>query len=87
MQGKAFDPVYFGAWFADAIEAAGLPDECVLHGLRKTAARLLAEAGCSKEEIKAITGHTTSRPQRVGRSSDERSNGRSSLLSLQVEGY
>jgi integrase len=60
-QGKAFDPVYFGAWFADAIEAAGLPEDCVLHGLRKTAARLLAEAGCSEEEIKAITGHTTSR--------------------------
>ena len=23
--GRAFDPVYFGAWFAQAIEAAGLP--------------------------------------------------------------
>jgi integrase len=60
-QGKAFDPVYFGAWFADAIEDAGLPVDCVLHGLRKTAARMLSEAGCSDEEIKAITGHTTSR--------------------------
>jgi integrase len=60
-QGKAFDPVYFGAWFAEAIDAAGLPDDCVLHGLRKTAARKLADAGCTEEEIKAITGHTTSR--------------------------
>ena len=60
-QGKAFDPVYFGAWFADAIDAAGLPDDCVLHGLRKTAARKLAEAGCTEEEIKSITGHATSR--------------------------
>ena len=59
--GKAFDPVYFGAWFADAIEKAGLTDDCVLHGLRKTAARRLAECGCSEEQIKAVTGHATSR--------------------------
>lgn len=59
-KGKAFDPVYFGAWFADAIYEAGLPDDCVLHGLRKCAARKLAEAGCSEEEIKSVTGHRTS---------------------------
>ena len=59
-QGKAFDPIYFGAWFAEAIDDAGLPDDCVLHGLRRTAARKLADAGCSEEEIKSITDHTTS---------------------------
>src|SRR5262249_3740305 len=48
-RGKAFDPVYFGAWFADAIEAAGLADDCVLHGLRKTAARKLADADCTTD--------------------------------------
>ena len=42
---------------ADAIEAAGLPARCVLHGLRKAAARRLAEAGCSPHQIMAITGH------------------------------
>ena len=42
---------------ADAIEAAGLPAECVLHGLRKAAARKLAEAGCTTRQIMAITGH------------------------------
>ena len=35
--------------------------DCVLHGLRKTAARRLAECGCSEEQIKAVTGHATSR--------------------------
>lgn len=40
-----------------AIDKAGLPSRCVLHGLRKAAARRLAEAGCSPHEIKAITGH------------------------------
>ena len=33
----------------------------MLHGLRKCAARKLAEAGCSEEEIKAVTGRTTTR--------------------------
>lgn len=60
-QGKSFDPIYYGSWFADAIEDAGLPDDCVLHGLRKCAARKLADLGLSEETIKAITGHVTSR--------------------------
>src|SRR5262245_29267414 len=59
-QGKAFDEAYFGAWFADAIDKAKLPDDCVLHGLRKTAAKNLADAGCSTDEIKSITGHISS---------------------------
>ncbi len=33
----------------------------MLHGLRKCAARKLAEAGCSEEEIKSVTGHATTR--------------------------
>jgi len=44
---------------SDAIRAAGLPPRCVPHGLRKAAARRLAEAGCSASEIMAITGHKT----------------------------
>ena len=39
--------------------AAGLPDRCVTHGLRKAAARRLAETGCTVNEIAAITGHST----------------------------
>ena len=58
-KGKAFDATYFGAWFARAIEAAGLPNECVLHGLRKSGCVMLAEAGCTTEEIKAISGHAS----------------------------
>ena len=53
-QSKALNPVCFGAWFADAIEDEGLPGDCMLHGLRP--ARRLAEADCTTEEIKAITG-------------------------------
>jgi integrase len=60
-KGKAFDPIYYGAWFAEAIDDARLPDDCVLHGLRKCAARHLAESGCTEDEIKAVTGHATTR--------------------------
>jgi integrase len=43
----------------DAISGAGLPMECCPHGLRKAAARRLAEAGCSAKQIMSITGHKT----------------------------
>jgi integrase len=57
--GKPFSPKGFGNWMADRIAAAGLGERCVTHGLRKAAARRLAEAGCSANEIASITGHTT----------------------------
>lgn len=57
--GKRLTTESFGNFMADAIDAAGLPDECVLHGLRKAAARRLAEAGCSANVIASITGHET----------------------------
>jgi integrase len=53
----AFDPDGLGRWFASAIDSAGLPDDVVLHGLRKVAAKSLADAGCTAHEIMAITGH------------------------------
>ena len=82
-QGKAFDPVYFGAWFAEN-RAAGLPDDCVLHGLRKTAARKLADAGCTEEEIKAITGHTTSRMvAHYTKAADKRNRASAAILKLE----
>lgn len=58
--GRGFSADYLGTQFAEAIARAGLPSACVLHGLRKAAARRLAEAGASDREIMAITGHTTS---------------------------
>jgi integrase len=47
----------FRAWCGDA----GLPQHCVFHGLRKAAARRLAEAGCTAHEIAAMTGHKSLR--------------------------
>ncbi len=57
--GKGFSSKGFGQWMADRIGEAGVPEHCVTHGLRKAAARRLAEAGCSANEIAAITGHAT----------------------------
>lgn len=56
-RGEPFTSEALGQFMADAIDEAGLPDDCVTHGLRKTAARKLAEAGCSEDEIMSVTGH------------------------------
>jgi integrase len=55
-KGAPFTPAGFGNWFRDQCNAAGLP-QCSAHGLRKAAATRLANAGCSSDQIKAITGH------------------------------
>jgi integrase len=55
--GKPYATRSLGYYMAGKIGDAGLPDECVTHGLRKAAARRLAEAGCSAIEIMSITGH------------------------------
>ena len=57
--GKPFTVDGFSQWICDAITAAGLPLECQPHGLRKTAGRRLAEAGCTPHEIMAVLGHKT----------------------------
>ncbi len=56
--GNPFTAAGFGNWFRERCDEAGLK-QCSAHGLRKAAARRLAEAGCSNQEIKAITGHKT----------------------------
>jgi integrase len=50
----------FGHWFREHCDAAGLP-HCTAHGLRKAAARRLAEVGCTAHEIAAITDHASLR--------------------------
>lgn len=57
--GNGFTVAGYGHWISAAIGQAGLPDRCVPHGLRKAAARRLAESGCSSKQIASITGHKT----------------------------
>jgi len=56
--GKPFSRKGFGNKFRQWCDEANLP-HCSAHGLRKAAARRFAEAGCSNQQIKAWTGHTT----------------------------
>lgn len=56
--GKPFTANGFGNRMRKWCNEAELAD-CTSHGLRKAAARRLAEAGCSNKEIMAITGHVT----------------------------
>lgn len=56
--GSAFTSAGFGNWFREACNEAGLKN-CTAHGLRKAAARRLAEAGVSTKHIMSVTGHTT----------------------------
>jgi integrase len=57
--GKPYGPNHFSETFREWCDAAGLPKHCTAHGLRKAACRRLAEAGCSGNEIMAISGHAT----------------------------
>ena len=57
--GKPYGGNAFSAQFRKWCNAAGLPRRCKPHGLRKAACRRLAEAGCSANEIMAISGHAT----------------------------
>jgi integrase len=54
--GRAFKAKGFGQWFSAQCKRIGLK-ECSAHGLRKAACRRLAEAGCSTNEIAAVSGH------------------------------
>src|SRR5262249_50703562 len=58
-QRSPFTSSGFGNRLRHQCEAAGRPSACRSHGLRKAAARRLAEAGCTPNEIASITGHQT----------------------------
>lgn len=69
--GAPFSPAGFTNWFVARARAAGLTDRTP-HGLRKSASRRLAEAGCSAKQIAAITGHKSlSEVERYTRDADQ----------------
>ena len=72
-RGAPFTAAGFGNWFRAQCNLAGLP-QCSAHGLRKAAATRLADAGCSSDQIKAITGHRSlSEVARYTRAADQAS--------------
>lgn len=70
--GHAYTAAGFGNWFRGAVQEAGIKDRSA-HGLRKSAATRLADAGCSEAQIKAITGHVTAKEvERYTKARDQR---------------
>lgn len=70
--GKPFTAAGFGNWFKDACRDAGV-SHCSAHGLRKSAATRLADAGCSESQIMSVTGHKTAKEvQRYTAKRDQR---------------
>ncbi|HEY6992538.1 MAG TPA: tyrosine-type recombinase/integrase, partial [Xanthobacteraceae bacterium] len=64
----------------EAARAAGLPSECVAHGLRKAALRRLAEGGATTKEIAAVSGHQSlSEIERYTRKADQARLARSAI--------
>jgi integrase len=78
-RGEPFDPEAFTKWFRRCCDAAGLKG-CTAHGLRKAACRRLAEAGCSANEIAAISGHVSLREvERYTKAADQARMARNAL--------
>jgi integrase len=81
--GKPFTAAGFTNWFRDACNAAGLPKGTSAHGLRKAAARRLAEAGCSANVIASITGHQSlSEIERYTKAADQARMARDGMATL-----
>ena len=80
--GAPFTAAGFGNWFRDRSNEADLP-HCSAHGLRKACAARLANAGCTSEQIKAITGHKTlSEVARYTKAADQERNAKQALVNL-----
>jgi integrase len=80
--GAPFSAAGFGNWFRDRCNEAGL-QHCSAHGLRKACAARLANAGCTTEQIKAITGHKTlSEVARYTKAADQERNAKQALANL-----
>lgn len=56
--GKAFSEKSLTGRMADWTKGAGLPTGCVLHGLRKTLGKMMAEGGASTRQLMETLGHS-----------------------------
>jgi len=84
--GKPFTSAGFGNWFGEKARAAGIRMGSGAHGLRKAAARRLAEAGCSAHQIAAITGHVTLKEvERYTKSADQALLAQAAMERLETE--
>jgi len=90
-KGKPFTDEWFGKWFSARCRQAGINREAEnglqpsAHGLRKVMCIRLAEAGCSEEQIAAISGHlSTAEVKRYVRGARKKVMAREAMAKLQV---
>lgn len=83
VQGRPWTANGFQVEWRKAKVKHGIPFQ--FHGLRKTAAAKLAEAGCSDREIMAITGHrSTKEVSRYTRQADQRVRAEAAIRKLET---
>ena len=76
------DSASFGNQFREWCDKAGLPKRSA-HGLRKSAAVRLVEAGCTTKEVQAITGHASLREvERYTKAAEQEKLARSAIARL-----
>ena len=81
--GKPFTAPGFGNLFREWCNEADLPRGLSAHGLRKAACRRLAEAGCSANQIMAISGHRSlSEAEKYVRAADQVRLARSAMATV-----
>ncbi len=81
--GRPIKRAALSALMRAAIKLAGLPSQCVSHGLRKAAMRRLAEAGATANQIASISGHRTLKEvERYTKAADQRTMARAGMDKL-----
>lgn len=85
-RGRPYTKESLGNWFKEQCVAAGLP-HCSAHGLRKAAARRMAELGLANQLIKSITGHETdSEVTRYTRNADQERRMEKAMAAIEADG-
>lgn len=80
--GEGFTAKGFGNWFSASARQAGLAG-CSAHGLRKSAATRLADAGATSHQIMAITGHKSLKEvERYTRAADQKANAKAAMAKV-----
>jgi integrase len=54
---RPYDRRLYNKWVSRIRQAAGLPNDLQLRDLRRTGATEMAEAGCTEDELRSVTGH------------------------------
>jgi integrase len=84
--GRPMSALALSALVMRAVQAAGLPQECVPHGLRKSAMRRLAEHGSTSKEIASVSGHRSLKEiERYTAAADQAQLARSAVVRIPQE--